>query len=129
MRTLERHYRDLCDIEFTIERGTLWMLQTRVGKRTAEAAFAIAAELTDEGLITPDEALTRVERRRAGPADVPALRRLRDGEALAHGIPASPGAAVGAAVFDSAEAVRRARSGREGGPRPPGDHTRTTCPA
>lgn len=53
MQTLERHYRDLCDIEFTIEHGRLWMLQTRVGKRTAEAAFAIAAELADEDLITP----------------------------------------------------------------------------
>ncbi|MGW7793460.1 PEP/pyruvate-binding domain-containing protein, partial [Streptomyces tricolor] len=59
-QTLERHYRDLCDIEFTVERGTLWMLQTRVGKRTAEAAFAIAAELVDEGLIGADEGLARV---------------------------------------------------------------------
>jgi pyruvate,orthophosphate dikinase len=59
-QTLERHYRDLCDIEFTIERGTLWMLQTRVGKRTAEAAFAIAAELVEEGLISADEGLARV---------------------------------------------------------------------
>ena len=60
MATLERHYRDLCDIEFTIERGRLWMLQTRVGKRTAAAAFVIAAQLVDEGLITLDEALHRV---------------------------------------------------------------------
>ncbi|WP_055491305.1 pyruvate, phosphate dikinase [Streptomyces sp. TP-A0356] len=111
MRTLERHYRDLCDIEFTIERGTLWMLQTRVGKRTAEAAFAIAAELVDEGLITPDEALARV----SGDGLARLMFRRFDtsatGEALAHGIPASPGAAVGAAVFDSAEAVRRTAAG------------------
>ena len=60
MATLESHYRDLCDIEFTIERGKLWMLQTRVGKRTAAAAFRIAAQLVDEGLIDMDEALTRV---------------------------------------------------------------------
>ena len=60
MATLERHYRDLCDVEFTIERGKLWMLQTRVGKRTAAAAFVIAAQLAEEGLITADEALTRV---------------------------------------------------------------------
>jgi len=60
MATLESHYRDLCDIEFTIERGTLWMLQTRVGKRTAAAAFVIATQLVDEGLIDLDEALTRV---------------------------------------------------------------------
>ncbi len=60
MRRLETHYRDLCDIEFTIERGKLWMLQTRVGKRTAAAAFRIAAQLVDEQLITLDEALSRV---------------------------------------------------------------------
>ncbi len=60
MDTLERHYRDLCDIEFTIERGKLWMLQTRVGKRTAAAAFVIACQLVDEGIITADEALQRV---------------------------------------------------------------------
>ena len=60
MRTLENHYRDLCDIEFTIERGKLWMLQTRVGKRTAAAAFRIATQLVDQGLIDMDEALTRV---------------------------------------------------------------------
>ena len=60
MALLEGHYRDLCDIEFTIERGTLWMLQTRVGKRTAGAAFRIAAQLVDEGVIDADEALRRV---------------------------------------------------------------------
>ncbi|WDF39665.1 pyruvate, phosphate dikinase [Streptomyces sp. T12] len=108
MRTLERHYRDLCDIEFTIERGTLWMLQTRVGKRTAEAAFAIAAELTDEGLVTRDEALARVSGDGLARLMFPRFDTSATGEALAHGIPASPGAAVGAAVFDSAEAVRRA---------------------
>src|SRR6185369_10024902 len=60
MATLERHYRDLCDIEFTIERGKLWMLQTRVGKRTPAAAFVIAASLLADGVIDGDEALTRV---------------------------------------------------------------------
>ncbi|GAA3336542.1 hypothetical protein GCM10020358_09190 [Amorphoplanes nipponensis] len=60
MERLEQRYRDLCDIEFTIERGKLWMLQTRVGKRTAAAAFVIAAQLIDEGTITLDEALQRV---------------------------------------------------------------------
>jgi pyruvate,orthophosphate dikinase len=60
MRRLETHYRDLCDIEFTVERGTLWLLQTRVGKRTAAAAFRIATQLVNEGLITLDEALQRV---------------------------------------------------------------------
>ncbi|NUS24575.1 MAG: pyruvate, phosphate dikinase [Streptomyces sp.] len=113
MRTLERHYRDLCDIEFTIERGTLWMLQTRVGKRTSEAAFAIAAELTDEGLVTRDEALARVDGDGMARLMFPAFDASATGEALAHGIPASPGAAVGAAVFDSAEAVRRAAAGEK----------------
>src|SRR4030095_5009785 len=60
MSTLEGHYRDLCDIEFTIEAGKLWMLQTRVGKRTAAAAFTIATHLVDEGVIDRDEALRRV---------------------------------------------------------------------
>ena len=60
MRRLETHYRDLCDIEFTIQQGTLWMLQTRVGKRTAAAAFRIAVQLVDEGHIDMDEALRRV---------------------------------------------------------------------
>ncbi|WP_369268752.1 pyruvate, phosphate dikinase [Streptomyces sp. R11] len=113
MRTLERHYRDLCDIEFTIERGTLWMLQTRVGKRTAEAAFAIAAELTDEGLVTPDEALARVSGDELARLMFLRFDASATDEALAHGIPASPGAAVGAAVFDSAEAVRRAAVGEK----------------
>ncbi|MET8449723.1 pyruvate, phosphate dikinase [Streptomyces sp. NPDC005209] len=111
MLTLERHYRDLCDIEFTIERGRLWMLQTRVGKRTAEAAFAIAAELAEEGLITPDEALIRVGGQGLARLMFPRFDTSVTGAALAHGIPASPGAAVGAAVFDSAEAVRRAAAG------------------
>ena len=74
MRRLETHYRDLCDIEFTIERGKLWMLQTRVGKRTAGAAFRIATQLVDEQLITLDEALERVTGEPAGAADVPAVR-------------------------------------------------------
>ncbi|WP_406411543.1 pyruvate, phosphate dikinase [Streptomyces sp. NBC_01614] len=113
MRTLERHYRDLCDIEFTVERGTLWMLQTRVGKRTAEAAFAIAAELTDEGLVTPDEALARVGGDELARLMFPRFDASATAEALAHGISASPGAAVGAAVFDSAEAVRRAAAGEK----------------
>ncbi|MFG2030593.1 pyruvate, phosphate dikinase [Streptomyces sp. NPDC048825] len=113
MRTLESHYRDLCDIEFTVERGKLWMLQTRVGKRTAEAAFAIAAELVDEDLITPDEGLARVSGDGLARLMFPRFDTAAVGQALAHGIPASPGAAVGAAVFDSAEAVRRAAAGEK----------------
>ncbi|MBP5909679.1 pyruvate, phosphate dikinase [Streptomyces sp. LBUM 1478] len=113
MGTLERHYRDLCDIEFTIERGTLWMLQTRVGKRTAEAAFAIAAELVEEGLITPDEALARVSGSGLARLMFPRFDTTATGDVLARGLPASPGAGVGAAVFDSAEAVRRAAVGEK----------------
>ncbi|MFJ4483655.1 pyruvate, phosphate dikinase [Streptomyces longwoodensis] len=113
VRTLERHYRDLCDIEFTIERGTLWMLQTRVGKRTAEAAFVLAAELADEGLITPDEALARVSGEGLARLMFPRFDSSAAGSALAHGVPASPGAAVGAVVFDSGQAVRRAAAGEE----------------
>ncbi|MFF8193428.1 pyruvate, phosphate dikinase [Streptomyces bobili] len=113
METLERHYRDLCDIEFTVERGTLWMLQTRVGKRTAEAAFAVAAALVDEGLITPDDGLARVNGERLARLMFPRFDTSASGDPLAHGIPASPGAAVGAAVFDSAEAVRRAAAGEK----------------
>ncbi|MFF2364767.1 pyruvate, phosphate dikinase [Streptomyces sp. NPDC058122] len=113
MRTLESHYRDLCDIEFTIERGRLWMLQTRVGKRTAEAAFAIATELAEEGLITPDEGLARVSGEGLARLMFPRFDTSAVGEALAHGLPASPGAAVGAAVFDSAEAVRRSAAGEK----------------
>ncbi|MBQ0825957.1 pyruvate, phosphate dikinase [Streptomyces tagetis] len=111
METLERHYRDLCDIEFTIERGKLWMLQTRVGKRTAEAAFAIADELAEEGLITPDEGLARVGGEGLSRLMFPRFDASAAGDPLARGLPASPGAAVGAAVFDSAEAVRRAADG------------------
>ncbi|WP_329530923.1 pyruvate, phosphate dikinase [Streptomyces sp. NBC_01450] len=113
LRALENHYRDLCDIEFTIERGRLWMLQTRVGKRTAEAAFAIAAELADEDLITPDEGLARVSGDGLARLMFPRFDTSAVGEALAYGLPASPGAAVGAAVFDSAEAVRRAATGQK----------------
>jgi pyruvate, orthophosphate dikinase len=110
MRTLEEHYRDLCDIEFTIERGRLWMLQTRVGKRTAAAAFRIADALRDEGLIGADEALRRVTG-----AQLAQLMFPRFGDAdrapIATGVAASPGAAVGEVVFDSATAVRRAEEG------------------
>ncbi|MEV5312480.1 pyruvate, phosphate dikinase [Streptomyces sp. NPDC052610] len=110
-RTLELHYRDLCDIEFTIERGTLWMLQTRVGKRTAEAAFTIAAELAYEGVITREEGLARVSGDGLARLMFPRFDTSATGDPLARGIPAAPGAAVGTAVFDSAEAVRRAAAG------------------
>ena len=105
MRRLETHYRDLCDIEFTIERGKLWMLQTRVGKRTAGAAFRIATQLVDEQLITLDEALTRVTGAQLAQLMFPQFDPATPRVLLARGMAASPGAAVGKAVFDSAAAV------------------------
>lgn len=89
------------------------MLQTRVGERTAEAAFAIAAELVGEDLIRADEGLARVSEDGLARLMFPRFDTDAVGPALAHGIPASPGAAVGAAVFDSAEALRRAVTGEK----------------
>ena len=113
MTTLENHYRDLCDIEFTIERGKLWMLQTRVGKRTAAAAFTVACQLVDEGLIGMDEALDRVSGAQLANLMFPRFDREATKELLTTGMNASPGAAGGAAVFDSATAVRRAKAGEK----------------
>jgi pyruvate,orthophosphate dikinase len=111
MSTLEAHYRDLCDIEFTIERGKLWMLQTRVGKRTAGAAFRIATQLVDEGLISEDEALARVSGAQLMQLMFPRFGDVSGAARLARGIGASPGAAVGKVVFDSATAVAQAARG------------------
>ncbi len=101
MRRLETHYRDLCDIEFTIEKGKLWMLQTRVGKRTAGAAFRIASQLVDEQLITLDEALARVSGSQLAQLMFPQFDSASKPKLLTKGMAASPGAAVGRAVFDS----------------------------
>ncbi|MGK5532666.1 pyruvate, phosphate dikinase [Streptomyces sp. URMC 129] len=111
MEVLETHYKDLCDIEFTIERGKLWMLQTRVGKRTAAAAFRIATQLVDQGLIDETEALRRVTGGQLAHLMFPRFDADAKAEHLVTGIAASPGAAVGAAVFDSATAVARAAAG------------------
>ncbi|GID91553.1 pyruvate, phosphate dikinase [Amorphoplanes digitatis] len=105
MERLEGRYRDLCDIEFTIENGKLWMLQTRVGKRTPAAAFVIAAQLVDEGTITLDEALRRVTGEQLAQLMFPSFDQAAAPEPLTTGVAASPGAAVGAVVFDSAAAV------------------------
>ncbi|MGA8208765.1 MAG: pyruvate, phosphate dikinase [Nocardioidaceae bacterium] len=105
MRRLETHYRDLCDIEFTVERGKLWMLQTRVGKRTAAAAFRIATQLVDEQLITLDEALERVSGVQLAQLMFPQFDPSAERNLLTRGMAASPGAAVGKVVFDSATAV------------------------
>ncbi|WP_171161773.1 pyruvate, phosphate dikinase [Streptomyces sp. I05A-00742] len=113
METLETHYRDLCDIEFTIERGKLWMLQTRVGKRTAGAAFRIATQLVDQGLISEAEALQRVTGGQLAQLMFPRFDEKAKTEFLGRGIAASPGAAVGKAVFDSYTAVKWSRSGEK----------------
>ncbi len=113
METLETHYRDLCDIEFTIERGQLWMLQTRVGKRTAGAAFRIATQLVDQGLIDEAEALQRVNGAQLAQLMFPRFAEDSHGELLGRGIAASPGAAVGKAVFDSYTAIKWSRSGEK----------------
>jgi pyruvate,orthophosphate dikinase len=105
MQTLEDHYRDLCDIEFTIERGKLWMLQTRVGKRTAGAAFRIATQLVKQGMIDLDEALTRVTGAELTRLMFPRFDTSGDVTLITTAISASPGAAVGKAVFDSNTAV------------------------
>jgi pyruvate,orthophosphate dikinase len=105
MDRLEHRYRDLCDIEFTIERGRLWMLQTRVGKRTPAAAFVIAAQLVDEGEITLDEALQRVTGEQLALLMFPSFDTDAAPPPLTTGVAASPGAAVGAIVFDSAHAA------------------------
>ena len=111
MKVLEGHYRDLCDIEFTIERGKLWMLQTRVGKRTAAAAFLIANNLVDEGVINPDEAIDRVTGAQLAQLMFPQFDLSSAPKRIAKGMNASPGAAVGKAVFDSYTAVKWSRSG------------------
>ncbi|MEU1692397.1 pyruvate, phosphate dikinase [Streptomyces hirsutus] len=113
METLENHYKDLCDIEFTIERGQLWMLQTRVGKRTAGAAFRIATQLVDQGLIDEAEALIRVTGAQLAQLMFPRFDEDTKVEKVGRGIAASPGAAVGKAVFDSYTAVKWSRSGEK----------------
>jgi pyruvate,orthophosphate dikinase len=110
---LEQHFRDVQDIEFTVERGTLYMLQTRTGKRTAAAAVRIARELVAEGVIDEDEAVRRVDPAQLDQLLHPRLDRSHEVEVLAKGLNASPGAAVGAAVFDADTAERRGSAGED----------------
>lgn len=109
--TLERHYREMQDIEFTVERGKLWMLQTRTGKRTARAALRIAVDLAGEGLITEDEAVLRVDPMQLDQLLHPTLDPEARRDVIAKGLPASPGAACGQAVFDADTAEQRAVAG------------------
>ncbi|HSE69755.1 MAG TPA: pyruvate, phosphate dikinase [Nocardioidaceae bacterium] len=113
MQKLEEHYRDLCDIEFTIEHGKLWMLQTRIGKRTAEAAFRIAVQLVDQGLIDMDEAVRRVTGAQLAQLMFPRFDTEAERTLIAVGMNASPGAAVGKAVFDSTTAVEWSDRGED----------------
>ena len=110
-RTLEVHYRDMQDIEFTVQRGKLWMLQTRTGKRTAPAALKIAVSLVEEGLITREEAIARIEPASLDQLLHPTLDPKAKTTVLARGLPASPGAASGEIVFTAEEAESRASRG------------------
>jgi pyruvate,orthophosphate dikinase len=113
MKSLEDHYRDLCDIEFTVERAKLWILQTRVGKRTAEAAFRIATQLVDEGKISMDEALMRTSGDQLAQLMFPQFDLDSERTLIATGIAASPGAAVGEVVFESKRAFDLAKAGHK----------------
>ncbi len=110
---LERHYRDMQDLEFTVEKGKLWMLQTRSGKRTAKAALRIAVELASEGLISRDEAVTRVEPGSLDQLLHPTIDPKSERQVIATGLPASPGAAAGEIVFSSDEAELMRSQGRK----------------
>lgn len=103
---LEQHYRDMQDLEFTIEKGKLWMLQTRSGKRTAKAALRIAVEMAGEGLIDEEEAVLRVEPSSLDQLLHPTIDPNAEKTIIANGLPASPGAATGQIVFNSEEAER-----------------------
>lgn len=112
---LENHYRDMQDMEFTIERGKLYMLQTRNGKRTARAAIKIACDLVEEGMINKKEALLKVEPKQLDSLLHPVFdaNALKKAIVIAEGLPASPGAACGKIAFNAAEAVERAKNGEK----------------
>src|SRR4051794_33949681 len=110
---LERHYRDMQDMEFTVERGKLWMLQTRGGKRTAGAALRIAVDLANEGVISQGEAVSRIDPNALDQLLHPTIDPKAERDILATGLPASPGAASGEIVFSSAEAEAARKAGRK----------------
>jgi pyruvate,orthophosphate dikinase len=113
MGILENHYRDMCDIEFTIEQGRLYMLQTRVGKRTAAAALRMAAEMVEEGLIEPKEAVLRVQPAQLDQLLHPQFDPKANFDPIAKGLNASPGAAVGAVYFTADDAEEHAQAGEK----------------
>jgi pyruvate, orthophosphate dikinase len=110
---LEKHYRDMQDIEFTVQQGKLWMLQTRTGKRTAPAALKIAVEMVEDGVIDRNEAVRRIEPASLDQLLHPMLDPKAKKSVLARGLPASPGAASGAIVFSADEAEKRAGKGED----------------
>jgi pyruvate,orthophosphate dikinase len=110
---LERHYRDIQDVEFTIERGKLWMLQTRNGKRTAKAALKVAVDLAAEGLITKEEAIGRIDPSSLDQLLHPTIDPKAERRVIASGLPASPGSATGEIVLDSDEAEAAKALGRK----------------
>ena len=110
---LEQHYRDMQDLEFTIERGKLWMLQTRSGKRTAKAALKIAVEMAEEGLISEGEAVSRIDPASLDQLLHPTIDPRARRDVIGSGLPASPGAATGAIVFTSEDAVQAQEEGRK----------------
>src|SRR6185503_4615567 len=109
---LEKHYRDMQDFEFTIQESKLYMLQTRNGKRTGKAAVKVAADMVKEGLISPEEAIMRVEPNQLDQLLHPILDPKAKAEHIATGLPASPGAVSGRIVFTADEAVEMAKSGK-----------------
>ena len=112
---LEKHYRDMQDIEFTIERGKLFLLQTRNGKRTAKSAINVAVDLVQEGLITKEEAIMRIEPNQLDQLLHPKFedKSLKEAEVLAKGLPASPGAASGKIYFSAEDVVEASKDGTE----------------
>ena len=110
---LEKHYKDMQDLEFTVERGKLWMLQTRNGKRTGRAALRLAVEMANEGLITREEAISRVEPATLDQLLHPTIDPNAKGTPVAVGLPASPGAACGEIVFSADEAESLKQAGRK----------------
>ena len=111
---LENHYRDMQDMEFTIQEGKLYFLQTRNGKRTAHAAINIACDLVDEGMITEEEAVTRIEAKSLDQLLHPTFNKesLKNGEVIGEALPASPGAATGKVVFTAEEAKELGKGGK-----------------
>jgi pyruvate,orthophosphate dikinase len=113
MRLLERHYKDMQDVEFTIEEGILYMLQTRSAKRPAQAAVRVAADMVEEGLLTKEEALLSIDADKLDALLHPTFDPSYEYEPLARGVPASPGAAKGGIVFTASDAVAQAAAGKE----------------